>query len=82
MKKSSMLLLAAGLSTGGAAFAQSNVTIYGIVDTSIHYLNNANAKGALPETLVGFRARTVVESGYEERESGKEHYDPKMLRRR
>ena len=45
MKKSSLLLLAAGLTSGGAAFAQSNVTIYGIVDTSIHYLSNANAQG-------------------------------------
>ncbi len=72
MKKSSMLLLAAGLSTGGAAFAQSNVTIYGIVDTSIHYLNNANAKGdsniridngAIANSRIGFKGTEDLGGG-------------------
>ncbi|WP_432241371.1 porin [Herbaspirillum robiniae] len=64
MKKSSMLLLAAGLTTGGAAFAQSTVTIYGIVDTSIRYLSNDNAQGssnlrmdngAIANSRIGFK---------------------------
>ncbi|AYR24371.1 porin [Herbaspirillum rubrisubalbicans] len=72
MKKSSMLLLAAGLTTGGAAFAQSNVTIYGIVDTSIHYLNNANAKGnsnvrmdngAIANSRLGFKGSEDLGGG-------------------
>lgn len=72
MKKSSMLLLAAGLTTGGAAFAQSSVTIYGIVDTSIHYLNNANAKGdsnvrvdngAIANSRIGFKGTEDLGGG-------------------
>ncbi|WP_420106451.1 porin [Herbaspirillum huttiense] len=72
MKKSSMLLLAAGLTTGGAAFAQSSVTIYGIVDTSIHYLNNANANGnsnvrmdngAIANSRLGFKGSEDLGGG-------------------
>ncbi|MDY7578466.1 porin [Herbaspirillum sp. RTI4] len=44
MKKYSLLLLAAGLSSA-SAMAQSNVTVYGIVDTSLRYVSNDNAAG-------------------------------------
>jgi predicted porin len=59
-----MLLLAASLTTGGAAFAQSTVTIYGIVDTSIRYLSSDNAQGnsnmrvdngAIANSRIGFK---------------------------
>lgn len=72
MKKSSLLLLAAGLTSGGAAFAQSNVTIYGIVDTSIHYLSNANAQGnsnvrmdngAIANSRIGFKGTEDLGGG-------------------
>lgn len=72
MKKSSMLLLAAGLTTGGAAFAQSNVTIYGIVDTSIRYLSSDNAQGnsnvrmdngAIANSRLGFKGTEDLGGG-------------------
>ncbi|WDZ98261.1 porin [Herbaspirillum sp. WKF16] len=72
MKKSSMLLLAAGLTTGGAAFAQSTVTIYGIVDTSIRYLSNDNAQGnsnfrvdngAIANSRIGFKGTEDLGGG-------------------
>ena len=72
MKKSSMLLLAAGLTTGGAAFAQSSVTIYGIVDTSIRYLSNDNAQGssnvrmdngAISNSRIGFKGTEDLGGG-------------------
>lgn len=72
MKKSSMLLLAAGLTTGGAAFAQSTVTIYGIVDTSIRYLSNDNARGdsnvrvdngAIANSRIGFKGTEDLGGG-------------------
>ena len=39
--KKHLLALAALATVSGASFAQSNVTIYGILDTSIHHLNKA-----------------------------------------
>ncbi|WP_406851397.1 porin [Herbaspirillum huttiense] len=72
MKKSSMLLLAAGLTTGGAAFAQSSVTIYGIVDTSIRYLSSDNAQGssnvrvdngAIANSRIGFKGTEDLGGG-------------------
>lgn len=44
MKKSA-ILVAVGALFAGSAYAQSSVTLYGIVDTSIHYVTNANANG-------------------------------------
>ncbi len=44
MKKSA-ILVAVGALFAGSAYAQSSVTLYGIVDTSIHYITNANANG-------------------------------------
>ena len=44
MKKSA-ILVAVGALFAGSAYAQSSVTLYGIVDTSIHYTTNANANG-------------------------------------
>ncbi|MGS0625006.1 porin [Ralstonia sp. VS2407] len=44
MKKSA-ILVAVGALFAGSAYAQSSVTLYGIVDTSIHYTTNANAAG-------------------------------------
>lgn len=43
MKKYALMLAAAGF--GVAAQAQTNVTVYGIVDTSIRYVSSDNAKG-------------------------------------
>lgn len=72
MKKSSLLLLAAGLTSAGAAFAQTNVTIYGIVDTSVHYLSNANANGssnirldngAIANSRIGFKGTEDLGGG-------------------
>lgn len=43
MKKSgAMVTVIVSLSVSGAALAQSNVTIFGIADTSVHYVNNGN----------------------------------------
>ena len=44
MKKSA-ILVAVGALFAGSAYAQSSVTLYGIVDTTIHYTTNANANG-------------------------------------
>jgi predicted porin len=44
MKKYSLLLVAAGLASG-SVMAQTNVTVYGIVDTSVRYLSSDNAAG-------------------------------------
>lgn len=43
MKKS--LIALAAVAASGAAFAQSSVTLFGVVDTGIGYINNANAAG-------------------------------------
>jgi predicted porin len=50
MKKNSMLLAAATVATAAGlgspgAMAQTNVTVYGIVDTSIHYVSSDSATG-------------------------------------
>ncbi|MBO9535624.1 porin [Herbaspirillum sp.] len=72
MKKSSLLLLAAGLTSAGAAFAQTNVTIYGIVDTSIRYLSNDNSQGnsnfrmdngAIANSRIGFKGTEDLGGG-------------------
>ncbi|CAG2149876.1 porin [Ralstonia mannitolilytica] len=44
MKKSA-ILVAVGALFAGSAYAQSSVTLYGIVDATIHYTTNANANG-------------------------------------
>ena len=43
MKKS--LIALAVLAASGAAMAQSSVTLFGIVDTAVGYVDNANAAG-------------------------------------
>jgi predicted porin len=44
MKKSVLsLAVAAALAVGGAAHAQSNVQVYGLIDAGVEYLNHANA---------------------------------------
>ncbi|RAA07060.1 porin, partial [Ralstonia pseudosolanacearum] len=45
MKITSMALAAAALATAGTAAAQSNVTLYGIMDAGIEYVNHAGANG-------------------------------------
>jgi predicted porin len=71
MKKTYLALAIAGL-TCTSAFAQSNVTIYGIVDTSIHYLSNANAQGnsnvrvdngAIANSRIGFKGTEDLGGG-------------------
>ena len=44
MKKSA-ILVAVGALFAGSAYAQSSVTLYGIVDTSIHYTTNNDSAG-------------------------------------
>ncbi|WP_459575361.1 porin, partial [Cupriavidus sp. 8B] len=39
------LALAIGAACAGHANAQSNVTLYGLIDTTISTISNANAKG-------------------------------------
>lgn len=43
MKKT--LVALAALSASAGAFAQSSVTLYGILDASVGYVNKANAAG-------------------------------------
>jgi predicted porin len=46
MKKSVLsLALLAALSTGGAAYAQSSVQVYGLIDAGVEYVTDANAAG-------------------------------------
>ncbi len=53
MKKSLLALAVLGaLGSFGAAHAQSNVTVYGLIDTTISTVNNANAAG---QRLTGFQ---------------------------
>ncbi len=60
MKKLLIAVVATGLSAG--AFAQSNVTIYGSLDTSVAYINNLGGKsvfrldqGTMQPDRIGFR---------------------------
>ncbi|MFJ2986322.1 porin [Collimonas sp. NPDC087041] len=71
MKKYSLLLVAAGLASSGA-MAQTNVTIYGIVDTSIRYLSSDNAagqknfivtNGAISNSRIGFKGTEDLGGG-------------------
>ncbi|WP_211451489.1 porin [Collimonas antrihumi] len=71
MKKITLLLAAAGLVSGGA-MAQTNVTIYGIVDTSIRYLSSDNAagqknfivtNGAISNSRLGFKGSEDLGGG-------------------
>lgn len=71
MKKASLMLIAAGLASS-SAFAQSTVTIYGIVDTSIRYLSNDNAagnsnvrldNGAISNSRIGFKGTEDLGGG-------------------
>ncbi|GAC1325158.1 MAG: porin [Collimonas sp.] len=71
MKKITLLLAAAGL-VGGNAMAQTNVTIYGIVDTSIRYLSSDNAagqknfivtNGAISNSRLGFKGSEDLGGG-------------------
>jgi predicted porin len=67
------LLTAAILSTiCGATAAQSNVTVYGLIDTGIEYLNNAGAtggsvtrmsSGAMNTSRIGFRGTEDLGGG-------------------
>lgn len=68
----SILLLIAGTTLSGHAMAQSNVTLYGIVDTSIRYLTNADAgnngklsmeNGAFSNSRIGFRGSEDLGGG-------------------
>ncbi|WP_459571256.1 porin, partial [Cupriavidus sp. 8B] len=43
--KTTALALAIGAAFAGHANAQSNVTLYGLIDTTISTISNANAKG-------------------------------------
>lgn len=52
MKITSMALAAAALATAGTAAAQSNVTLYGIMDAGIEYVNHAGANGGGAARLV------------------------------
>lgn len=71
MKKYSLMLVAAGLASGGA-MAQTNVTIYGIVDTSIRFLSSDNAagqhnfvvtNGAISNSRLGFKGTEDLGGG-------------------
>ncbi|WP_197329030.1 porin [Ralstonia syzygii] len=51
--------LAVGTLFAGSAYAQSSVTLYGIVDTTIHYITNANSAG---NSLVQMESGAVYNS--------------------
>ncbi len=66
------VMLAAFGVMASSAYAQSNVTIYGIVDTGVEYINNANAKkdslvrlnsGAMNTSRLGFRGTEDLGGG-------------------
>jgi len=71
MKKTSLALVIAGLASS-SAFAQSSVTVYGIVDTSIRYVSSDNAagnsnlkmdNGALSNSRIGFKGSEDIGGG-------------------
>jgi len=71
MNKTTLALVIAGLASS-SAFAQSNVTIYGIVDTSIRYVNHDNAagnsnikldNGAISNSRIGFKGTEDLGGG-------------------
>ncbi|CAH0447819.1 hypothetical protein LMG10661_03892 [Ralstonia syzygii subsp. syzygii] len=51
--------LAVGTLFAGSAYVQSSVTLYGIVDTTIHYITNANSAG---NSLVQMESGAVYNS--------------------
>ena len=55
MKKSALsLAVLATLAIGGAAHAQSNVQVYGLIDAGIESLNHANAsQGSVVKVISG-----------------------------
>ena len=71
MKKTSLALVIAGLASS-SAFAQSSITIYGIVDTSIRYISSDNAagnsnikmdNGAISNSRIGFKGSEDIGGG-------------------
>lgn len=71
MKKTYLALAIAGLSST-SAFAQSTVTVYGIVDTSVRYISNDNARGdsnfkmdngAISNSRIGFKGTEDLGGG-------------------
>lgn len=71
MKKTYLALAIAGL-TSTSAFAQSSVTVYGIVDTSVRYISNDNARGdsnfkmdngAISNSRIGFKGTEDLGGG-------------------
>lgn len=65
-------MLAAFGAMAASAYAQSNVTVYGIVDTGVEYVNNANANkdglarlssGAMNTSRLGFRGTEDLGGG-------------------
>lgn len=65
-------MLAAFGAMAASAYAQSNVTVYGIVDTGVEYVNNANASknslvrlssGAMNTSRLGFRGTEDLGGG-------------------
>jgi len=71
MKKTSIALIIAGLASG-SALAQSSVTVYGIVDTSIRYVSSDNAagnsnikvdNGAISNSRIGFKGSEDIGGG-------------------
>ena len=72
MKKHAQIMVCAGaaLSASGAAFAQSSVALYGIIDTAITYVNNAGgasvtglSAGPLKGNRIGFIGKENLGGG-------------------
>lgn len=70
--KKTLLALAALTAVAGAAHAQSNVTVYGLVDAGIEYANNANAaknsvtrqtSGGMNTSRLGFKGSEDLGGG-------------------
>ncbi|SEA66748.1 porin [Paraburkholderia sartisoli] len=54
MKKNGVLLALAGCAITGQAFAQSSVTLYGVIDTGIGYIHNSQTSAGNQSTQVKF----------------------------